>query len=182
MFLKFLLRKKRERRRGIGQYERINKHEGEEEETCSEAEVTVRRRKARCLFKLGRSRPGPRTSKQYSSEIELLRSGHGIVRDERIGKDEEEKEKTSRMGHGIRRTEEEEISSEKEEEITSEEQKEKSSETEVTVPRTKKKRLFKSGKVSWRRFTKVVKNHGFRLVCQLAESHILQHLPPYLPA
>lgn len=214
MLLKFLFRREGERRRGIGRYERIKKHEGEEEEICSEAEVTVTRRKARRLFKLGRSRPGPRTSKQDSSEIQLSRSGHGIRRDERIRKEEEEEEEISSEKEGITSEEQKEKSSEAED-ISSGEQKEKCSEAEVTVPRKKRRRLFKLGqrssgpkrrskrrrmisrsisemrhhlseatrlsqlKVSWRRFTKVLKNNGLRWLDLLTESKILQHMTPY---
>jgi hypothetical protein len=48
---------------GIQQYERIRKHD-EEEEIPSEAEVTVTRKKVRRLFKLSRRRPRTRWSRR----------------------------------------------------------------------------------------------------------------------
>jgi len=48
---------------GIKQYERIRKHD-EEEEISSEAEVTVTRKKVRRLFKLSRRRPRTRWSRR----------------------------------------------------------------------------------------------------------------------
>lgn len=145
MFLKFLFRKNEVRPsskkmaskqfssqtrlsrsgRGIGRYERIRKHE-EEEELCSEKEICleaeVTRKKMRRLFKLGRR--GPKIRRSKSKRIS-----------------------TSEMGRGF---------------------------SGAT--------LFSQLKVSWRRFTKMVKDRGPHFTELLTESRGLLHLQPSLPA
>lgn len=112
---------------GIRQYERIRKHEEnektseEENEICSEAEVTVTRRKARRFFKLGRSRPKTSSSRRRRISIpEMGRRLSGAT-------------------------------------------------------------LFSHLKVSWRRFTKALKNSRPHLAAVLGDSQLILNLHPPPP-